>query len=345
MRHQTSIGIITTLFLLMAITGLAQAVGLMPVPALDNVSVNATANFDPNTVRYSYNYTFQNPGSNTGEIWNIKIDIRQNSRFSGQLPSSGLTIPFGSSVISFSEMLTSREPLDLPPGVSLIPIGQQVPSGWNGGFGKDGYARFSAGTGGSRILPGEAMSGFTLISRGIPTIREVQVVPDWVLIVEDHDAVTGEQLEQAAIVEKNLPFSTYSLGPSGLTAFGSDDHWTQLATDIQRAVSLGWIADSALAQALEEQLNFARQALDQDDGTLAKARLKTVLQTMMSSSADQRIQEIFDLVTLNVQSLINSTPDTPIPFEPVYSLTPGTATHPLSGLEELTPAVGLLLAM
>ena len=328
MRHYKTIGIISALFLAFAIK--VQAVGQIPVPTLDNVSVDATTNYDLNTNHYRYNYSFQNPGSNTGEIWNIKIDIRQNPRFAGQFDSSGLTIPYGNSITSFSEMLIRRQPLDLPVGTVLVPIGQQVPSGWNGGFGKDGYARFTAGNGSSKILPGKTMSGFTVVSSGVPTIREVQVVPNWALVVDDHDAVTEEQLEQAAVIEKNLPFTTYSLGPSGFFSFGSDMHWTQLADDLQQAINLGWITDNTLAQTLVEQLNFARQALDQSDGTLAKSRLQIVLQTMLDSSADQRNQEIFDLVTLNIENLTLNTPDTPIPFEPVYSLTPSTATHALN---------------
>lgn len=341
MIHQKNTGILLAVCFLLAVlqAGPGQAVGLMPVPTLGNVSVSAAAAFDPTAIRYSYRYSFQNPIINTGEIWNIKIDITQNPRFSGQLPSSGLTIPSGNTFIPFSDMLATREPLDLPPGVSVVPIGQQVPPGWHGGFGKDGYARFSAGSGGSKILPGTTMSGFTLISRGVPTIREVQVVPDWVLIVDDHDAVTEAQLEQAATVEENLPFTTYTLGPSSLTAFGSDDHWTQLAADIQRAANLGWITDSTLIQSLQTQLSFARQALDQNDGTLAKTRLQTVLQTMLNSSAGQRNQEIFDLVTLNVQSLISSTPDTPIPFEPVYSLTPSTAIRTIGAEHTVTAKI------
>jgi len=151
------------------------------------------------------------------------------------LPSSGLTIPFGTSFLPFVEMLASRQPLDLEPGVSVVPIGQEVPPGWHGGFGKDGYARFSGGNGGAKILPGATMSGFTLISRGIPTIREVQAVPDWVLIVSDHDEITEDVLEAAAAVERDLPSTTYTLGPSSLNTFGSDDHWSQLAADIERA--------------------------------------------------------------------------------------------------------------
>lgn len=341
MFHWINTRIVFTAIFLAAVLKAAAvpAVGLMPVPTLDAVSVRATAGFDSNVGQYSYRYTVQNPGSNTGEVWNIKIDVRQNPRFSGQLPALGLTIPFGTAVIPFSDMLARREPLALPPMGALVPFGQQAPPGWHGGFGKDGYARFSAGSGGSKILPGTTMSGFTLISHGIPTIREAKVVADWVLIVEDHDAVTEEQLEQAAIVEKNISFTTHTLGPSGLAAFGSDDHWTQLAADIQRAANLGWIADSALAQSLQAQLGFARQALDQHDGTLAKTRLRTVLQTMLDSSAGQRNQEIFDLVTLNVQNLIVSTPDTPIPFEPVHSLTPSTATQTIGAEHTITAKV------
>lgn len=341
MTHQKNIGILLAVCsLLVALqAGRVHAVGLMPVPALDNVSVNTSAAFDPTTLHYSYRYSFQNPVTNTGEIWNIKIDITQNPRFSAQQSSFGLTIPWGNEFIPFSDALAAREPLDLPPGVSVVPIGQLVPPGWNGGFGKDGYARFSAGSGGSKILPGETMSGFTMFSPGIPTIRAVQVIPNWVLIVEDHDAVTEEQFEQAAIVEQNLPFTTHTLGPSNLTGIGSDDHWRQLAADIERAVSLGWFTDNAFAQSLLDQLNFALQALDQDDGSLAKARLQAVLQTILDSAPSQRNQEIFDLVVLNVQGLISGTPDTPIPFEPAYSLTPSTATHPIGAEHTVTAKI------
>ncbi|HEX9626468.1 MAG TPA: CARDB domain-containing protein [Acidiferrobacterales bacterium] len=303
----------------------AQAVGEMPVPTLENVTVRATASYDSAALRYSYRYTVQNPAANSGEIWNLKLDIRTNPRYSG-LPSFGLTIPLGTSLVPFDDALAAREPLDLEQGISVVPIGQQVPAGWHGGFGKDGYARFTAGNNGMTILPGASLSGFTLLSRGLPTIREAQAVPDWVLIVPDHDEVTDDLLDAAAAVERDLPSITYTLGPSSLNTFGSDDHWSQLAADIERAATLGWITDPALVQALRDQLAFARAALDQDDGTLAKTRLQTVLQTMLDSLPGQRNQEIFDLVVLNIRSLLESTPDTPIPFEPVYTLMPRSAT-------------------
>jgi hypothetical protein len=313
-------------------------VGEMPVPILKNVTVQVTSAYDPATLHYSYQYTIQNPATNTGEIWNIKLDIRTEPR-RARLSASGLTIPFGTSSIPFSDMLSRREPLGLDPGVSVVPIGQQVPEGWNGGFGKDGYARFSAGSRATKIIPGATMSGFTLISPGTPTIREIQAIPDWVLIVPDHDQVTEDVLEAAAAVERDLPSTTYTLGPSGITDFGSDAHWSLLAADIERAAGLGWITETSLAQALRDQLAFARAALDQEDGTLAKARLQSLLQTMLDSQDSQRNLESYDLVVLNVQRLLIATPDTPIPFEPVYTLLPSRATRAIGTQHTVTAKV------
>lgn len=309
---------------LFAMQSSVNAVGLIPVPVLDNVTVNSVANFDSTTGQYRYNYELVNDASNTGDIWNIHLDVQYNIR-TGQLQSNNLTIPFGESAVrTFSEYLNSRPPLNLPPGTLIVPFGQTAPVGWNGGFGRDGFLRFTAGSNGTKIVPGTTMSGFSVFSYGTPTIRTIRVLPDWVLVVENHDLVTDEQLNQAAAVESSIVFTTQTLGPSGLAIFGSDDHWLQLENDISRAITLGWITDAVLAQSLQAQLASARAALDLDDGTLAKERLQVVLTTLENSTDTQRNQEISDLISLNIQSLLANTPDTPIPFEPVYTLTPET---------------------
>jgi hypothetical protein len=299
---------------------IAWAVGLLPVPVLQDIDVQAHVQYDPGTDRYTYQYTFTNPPTNTGEIWRIKIDIRQN-RYNQQLDSSGLTIPRGSAAPAFDELLEDLEPLALPAGITLVPIGQRAPTGWNGGVGRDGFGGFSSATGTPKIIPGASQGGFEIISAGVPTIRKIQVIPDWVLLVDDHGAVTDADLDQAAVDEQNMMFVTETIGPLGVIR-SAVNLWDQVRDDLALAISLGWITDIVFADVLTAQLSSARQALDASDGALAKARLQQLINSLDLSTNSQRRQEIYDLLKLNALTLIQLTADTPIPFVPETRMTP-----------------------
>ncbi len=317
----------------------ANAVGLLPIPNLADVTVEAQATYNPDTRWYTYDYVVGNGAASTGEIWQIKIDVQQSPRYRGGFDAEGLMLPYGTADVPFSDMLAQREPLNLPPGSSVVPFGQRVPTGWVGGFGRDGYASFATLEKAANILPAATQGGFKVISPGVPTIRSVQAIPDWVLVVEDHDEVTETTLDEAAAVEEQIRYHTHTLGPSGLPSLGSHDHWSQLAADIDTALDLGWISDTSLADAVKAQLAMARTALDADDGTLAKERLHPILDLLAAADAGQRSREAHDLIALNVQSLIDHTPDTPISFEPAYRLIPPTAERAIGDLHTVTARV------
>lgn len=331
-----SLLVIVVINLLVSSTALA--VGLIPVPTLKNVTTRAKVTYDPAKQWYRYHYSVDNPATNTGEIWNIKIDISR--RFidgSVRLNPNGLTIPLGTATSTFTEELADyKPPLGFPLGQSVVSIGQQLPSGWDGGFGRDGYAGFSSGNDAVRITPGSSLGGFVLISPGLPTIRKMQVIPDWMLVVPNLDDVTEAEKQQAGDIERKIIFHTHTLGPAGVTNFGGFSHWNLLRDDIEKAITLGWIPDTTLAGTIRTQLAFARTALDAQDGTLAKTRLQTLLSTVQAITPGQKIRrEAYDLIVLNIQSLLKHTANTPIPFEPAYSLTPPTSTIPLGKRQTL----------
>jgi len=219
-------------------------------------------------------------------------------------------------------MLGQRQPLLLPPGSTIVPIGQDVPSGWNGGFGRDGFAGFAVGGNGQTIAPGMTANGFVLTSPRVPTIREFQALADWVLIVPDHDEITDDVLDEAGRVEERITFSVYSLGPASLADVGSHRHWDMLRADLGRIIELGWCSGAEFMQDLDRRLAEARIALDAEDGTLAKTRL-AVLQGLLGGVTQATCRrEALDLLTLNIASLIANTPDTPIPVQPEFTLTP-----------------------
>ncbi|MDQ6958628.1 MAG: hypothetical protein Q9M24_05895 [Mariprofundaceae bacterium] len=316
----------------------AMAVGLIPVPTLKNVTTQASATYDPVKQWYSYHYSVDNPATNTGEIWDIKVDISR--RFIGgsvRLNPNGLTIPLGATTSTFIEELADyKPPLGFPLNQSVISIGQRVPAGWAGGFGRDGYAGFHTRSNVAGIVPSANLGGFVLISPGLPTIRKMQIIPDWMLVVPNLDEVTEAEKQQAGDIERKIIFHTHTLGPAGVTNFGGFSHWNLLRDDIEKAVTLGWVPDTALAGTIRTKLAFARKALDAQDGTLAKSRLQTLLATMQAVTPGQKIRrEAYDLIVLNIQSLLKHTANTPIPFEPAYSLTPPTSTLSLGKRQTL----------
>lgn len=303
----------------------AWAVGLLPTPTLQGVHTQATVTFDSSTQVYDYVYTVTNPGSNSGEIWRIVIDIRTNSpsSFTPPFDASGLTIRGGASSLSFFDALETVSPLELPPGQFVVAFGQQGPNGWAGGLNKAGTAYFYSMTGTPNIAPGSTLGGFHLQSRGFPTIRPLHLSPYWILQLNTEDDLTPQLEQEAKQTRESITFRTFTLAPSGMSA-GSYGHWNQLRDDLTQAIQLGWIPDVTFANTLVSQLASARQALDALDGTLAKSRLTLLLQAMAASSPTQRRDEVATLIQISGTQLREATLDTPVPFEPQVTLTPTT---------------------
>lgn len=313
----------------------AQQVGLLPTPVLQGVEVQAGATYDVGQDRYTYNYTIINPASNTGEIFLIYLDL--STPFSRQVRSgAGFTIPVGAITLTFDEVLAMRS--DPAP---RVPVGMEVPPAWAGTLGFDATAVFSTGgrtIGSDEVLPGDTQGGFVLISAGPVTLREMELTPDWVLLVDSEEDVTEEMAQQARDLEDSLPLKIQTLGPSWVFP-GTIGHWNQLRDDLSKAIQIGWITDPALGSILESQLALAREALDARDGTLAKSRLDALIQTINQSTPSQRRPEVVDLVLLNVDQLIGKSPDTTFPFTPEASFDPQMITLPIGALYTLTVTV------
>lgn len=320
-----------------------QAVGLMPTPILTNARISADATFDQAAGQYTYAYTVANPAGNTGEIWDIKIDVSADGSTNGMAnKTGGLTIQRLLRRVDFATELSKRvatnnrlsEPWPLQPQ-TIVPFGSNVPPGWLGGLGIDSVASFTSGNA-PNIVPGTSLGGFQLISYGVPTIRDVQLIPLWMHIVDNHDAVSTADRLAAGQIERDIIFHTVSLGPSGV-AYGSFAHWNQLRDDLVRAIQLGWITDSTLASSLTNQLATARLSLDAKDFYTAKNLLQPMLDAISRSVPAQRTSEGYALVYLNVQSLINNTPNNEI--EPKVSLAPKSSLLSIGGNQKLTVTV------
>lgn len=317
----------------------AFAVGLMPVPVLKDVQIKAQTRLDTSTGYYVYIYTVTNPTKSTGEIWSIYIDIRGSEIY--WRDTTGLSIPIRNIRYDYASYIQKKEfeytknrfGIDAR---RFVPFGQNVPAGWHGGLTQGGRASFSTATGTPHIKPGNSLGGFELISGGVPTIRNVQLVPKWVLVLESEDDYTPEIGAASDKIERDMVFETLTLGPSGITP-GSFAHWSQLRDDLARAIQLGGVPDATLANKLTTQLATARQAAEAQNATLAETGLKQVINTIKASNSTQRMQEVYDLVLLNAENLlVNLRVGIGYKYEPKLSITPQSAELNLGATQTIT---------
>ncbi len=255
----------------------AYSVGTVPTPAFNNAGIDSYVVYDESSKRYRYYYTVSNPVTNTGEIWKLRINL--STRWRHFYPSD-LLIPMGTHRIPFDQFIGELEPLLLPFGRWVTPVGQETPAGWNGGIDRAGFANFSSGTGAPRILPGEKKDGFVLISYQLPTIREVEMSPSWILAV-DGEASHAEAVE-AETIRRQLKFKAYVIGPE-FADVSSFAHWDRLKLYIEKSVEYNWIPGATLAQTLSDQLTEARTALLTSSAE-AKIALQEFLVILNSSS-------------------------------------------------------------
>lgn len=309
---------------------IAQQVGLMPVPIFTEAKVESQVAYDSSTGLYTYWYIITNPATNTGEIRHIDIDTTRPAN-SVTLSSEGLTIPLARKTKTFDELLAMTNNLTL----SLIPVGMRVPYGWTGGL-----AEFGSVT--DRIMPGEIQSGFEIISRGLPTIREIKLVPRWVLLVESEETVTPEEKQLAKQIKASLPFRTKTLGPTAPPSpFDPVKFLKTIRGYINESATRGWLIDPSLTSTLLAKLDTAESFLNANDPSKAKITLQEFMTNISEAQSTQRTTEAYGLLYFNAKYLREQLPDTPLPPPPPIphlELTPKDASHPIGEIHTLTPS-------
>lgn len=313
----------------LALCSAISAVAAPPaVPVISGSQISATASGN-SLEQYTYTYSVTNPSTNTGEIRDIRLDITHQLDDEFSIPN---VLP---------EIRTAVEPVLIQRGLKVLPVELQAPSGWRtNNFTVDGQAVWGKAKRGPQLTPGQSLGGFVLKSQFFPpALRQVVLVPaiaSWNLY-PDADDPEEVQREREALIA-SLDLKTYTLGPAAVFA-GTFNHWNTFRDSLSLAISLGWCTDAASGDTLVAQLASARAALDAGEGSLAKARLQTLLGTLSGITTAKCRTEVLDLTRLNAQSLILHTANTPIKFEPKLSLSPKSVELALGGLCTITAKV------
>lgn len=281
-----------------------QQVGLDPVPLVENVTVQTATSYDSSTKLYTYAYSVTNPAGNTGEIWDIGIDMQAPPNYV-DVAGSELTMPFGKAgnktFDAMVQLITPPQSL-LPDQTKTITFGIQVPSGWDSMITVGHTGGFADNSANDDIKPGETFGDLKMISDGVPTIKMMELHPYWNLVVKG-EAYQAQEIA-AAQVERDLTVKVPVLAPSWVRP-GTFDQWDELKRDLAQAASLGWISDPNLAQTLTGELQSARTALDAGGSDQAVVdALNALLATVQGANATQLKAEARDLITLNVQAIL-----------------------------------------
>lgn len=300
--------------------------GLDDIPVFEDASIKAVAALNASLDEITYEYTIANAASNTGDIWLIDFDVSTfSSRYTldafPQLNTAPL--PLGSTRSMIESALASAPFVGLH-GSHVVPIGMQAPLGWAGAYSKVGKANFAGLEPNANIAPGQTLSGFAVISKHPPSLREATLIVEW-FHISDSDSPSEEEWVAVAEATEATRISIYTLGTSRESSLGSHKHWSRFVDDVTHMFELGWVSDAALVITITDELSMATTAMDAQDGTAAKQHLESlraIVNNANSINPEAMRAEATALLLVNIDLLIEHTNDTPIPFEPVYSITP-----------------------
>ena len=245
------------------------------LPYVKDTAVEAEVTLNGDT--YSYSYTVHSGSGNTGNIWIFHIDIKQ--------PQGGMKL----SMDGADEPSIMAEP--------TVPVKLSRPGNWYPGL---DYLS-TAGWGGSLLSPGQSLTGLQMRSPGLPGIREFRIVPRLAPAPMESNimAVVKATRKKASFFAKTIGPTAPPVDSEG--AFNSMALLKKIDGYVNESVSLGWLTDAALADALRAKLAAAVQFMEADDGTQAKAKLIEFITLLDNSTASQRTSEVYGLLYYNAK--------------------------------------------
>ena len=273
---------------------LAETVFAADVSALKIVQINSQVAHDDHAKVYKYQYKIANSATNTGEIEDVQMDI--------SLPPSGMDMSADGLIIQKGltrkgKMLTAsfKEAVD-EMGALLkkrpIPVGGQAPTGWSADLTVMGTFSWGVDTKKVQIKPGQTASGFIVVSRGLPAIRDVSVRPEWVLTT---DNVSDEDIEKTKTVETEISYYGKAIGPTAPPADFQPLAFLDYIVSLKhQAYDLGWIVQgkdddkgkkehekeaegTGIMRSLDEKLEKAREWLEKEDNKEAVEKLRAFI--------------------------------------------------------------------
>ena len=258
------------------------------VPTMSDTAVEAAVTPDGDI--YTFSYSVHNGSGNTGNVRRFHIEITKPR---GGMELSGEGLP----------SLPSRSIIGDEYMVNTVPVGIFPPEGWWPGFHPDGYAWW----GGPVYSPGQSLSGYQITSKGLPGIRNFWVEPE--LEISPYEISVEEEIA----FSYRVSFKGKTIGPTAPPVdsegvFNPKTLFEMIAGYMDESVTLGWLIDNTFIIDLYAKLDAVRQAMDNNNPSLAKIKLGEFMALLDSSSASQRTSAGYGLLYFNAKYLLDNMP-------------------------------------
>jgi hypothetical protein len=218
-------------FLIITSTTYAQR---LPLPFLNGVTLRCDTTSQQSNGMLYYSYEISNGTSSTGDIGGFNIDI---SKDSNEISYDTVGLKYQDD--GFTEGAFRRH----YPAVSgkVVPVGfPSTPVRWIASLSNDLNAAFF---GDSLIAPGNSISGFLVMSRGLPGIRRFFASPffDPTKYFADPDVYPDSAADMDS-VDHALNYYGWTIGPTAPPLDFSASSWIDtLVSYKHQCVTLGWL--------------------------------------------------------------------------------------------------------
>ena len=288
---------------LMCSPGYAQ----QPAPFLRLVTLRANIEVNAGSDILSYSYTVTNSELSAGSVWAIEIDISEQT---GGVNLSAQGLVNGPGFLGQISQAVQESSSAVP----VVPVGLQAPPHWRVGPSVNGHVVWNAAAAQAFIAPRGSMTGYQMLSRGLPAIRHFVAKP--YLDVETlpirppfgpNDLARYEQ--DLATLETSVEAEGESIGPTAPPAnFVAQDFLKTLQSYKKQALQQGWIKNAGIANSLDAKLNAAQASLTRGNTGAAKNQLNAFLDEVVAQTDKQLTSEAVALLRFNAQYLISKIP-------------------------------------
>lgn len=285
-----------TITLLMGIVGLVTVPGYCdegPAP-LQDIKVVASVTQANGLYRYSYSVT--NPSKNNSSVKSVDIFVGRDINTDTEVSGQGLNqcVPDLSSTWAMQKY-------------PYVAVGSESPQ-WSCGYGavaglSEGLSYGWAARQKKYITPGKTLSGFVLITRGIPGIRDILVEPKVDSTQIPQDRIGDEGF--AASLKDRIKWTGKTVGPKAPPKmFDAGRFIGYLITLVNQSSTQGWIDNAGITNSLLAKLNTAQSKVTSDPKT-AKNTLNAFMSDVSAQNGKHLAGEAYALLFFNAQYAVN----------------------------------------
>lgn len=160
------------------------------------------------------------------------------------------------------------------------------------------------------VKPGDSLSGFLMMSRGLPGIRQFTASPrfDPTQYLPDPDEYPDSAVNVDSL-GRTLNYYGWTVGPTAPPEnFIASSFIDTLVSYKHQALSLGWIDNQGVANSLDSKLENARSKLDAGDSTAARNLLDAFLNEVEAQNGKHLTNEAYVVLKYNAKYLIDRLP-------------------------------------